>query len=202
MIQPRSISTGHSRRKPRWLRILVCLFFFLAFIQTPSLSAQTRDDVNRPIRKRPGPIDIFRPPSERGTRDAPSEPPQREKPEINPDVIIEKFYVTVPDLVGKRIEEARNMIRDSRLRLGRVRETESAEVVGRVTQQSLEPNSRVLIGTHIDVVVAQRRQTTVPRLVGLPKSEALKAIADAELRAGNTAQEESDRPVDEVTRQS
>jgi len=94
------------------------------------------------------------------------------------------------------------MIRDSRLRLGRVRETESAEVVGRVTQQSLEPNSRVLIGTHIDVVVAQRRQTTVPRLVGLPKSEALKAIADAELRAGNTAQEESDRPVDEVTRQS
>src|SRR5262245_11908496 len=111
MNQPRSISAGHARRRPRWLGILVCLFLSFAF----NLNAQTRDDVNRPIRKRPGPIDIFRPPSDRGTRDSSSEPPQREKPEINPDVIIEKLYVTVPDLVGHRIEEARNMIRDSRL---------------------------------------------------------------------------------------
>jgi len=202
MNQPRSPSAGTSRRRPRWLEVLICLSLFFTFIPSaiPSVNAQTRDDANRPIRKRLGPLDIFRPPQEGGTRDSPEQPPDRQKPERPP--LIDKIFVPVPNLVGHRIQEARRMIRDAHLRLGHVREAESAEAVDRVIDQSLEPNSRVLIGTPIDVVVAQRKLATVPRLIGRTKGEALRAIADAGLRIGNISQEESGQPVDEVIRQS
>jgi len=167
------------------------------------VNAQATDPDNHQIPKRPGPFDKFRLPSEGGKHNSTDQPQDREKPQIIiPPLRIQRVYVTVPDLVGHRIEEARNMIRDARLRLGHIREAESSESVDRVTQQSLEPNSRVLIGTAIDVVVAQRRQTTVPRLTGRSKGDALRAIADAELRVGNIAQEESGEPVGEVIRQS
>src|SRR5689334_22135669 len=197
MNQPRSPSAGTSRRRPLW-GILICLSLIFTFI--PTVNAQTRDDTDRQIRKRLGPIDIFRPPPAGGTRDSTDQPQDREKPKRPPPV--DRILVTVPDLVGHRIEEARSMIRDARLRLGHIRETESAEVVDRVIHQSLQPNSRVLIGTAIDVVVAQRKLAIVPRLIGRTKDEALRAIADAELRIGNIAQEESGQPIDKVIRQS
>jgi beta-lactam-binding protein with PASTA domain len=190
---------------------LVFLFLFFAHItgvpgqaalfQAPSVKAtQSKGPVDPQLQKRLVPGRIIRPPPNLPTRDQPQDPDNPRRIPRPPG--LELPLVTVPDLVGRTKDDAVRLIRRAHLNLGGIREMESAEPVDQVVRQSLKPDTRVLIGSVIDIVVAQPRQTTVPRLIGRPEREALRAILGAQLKLGNIAQEESAAPADEVIRQS
>jgi beta-lactam-binding protein with PASTA domain len=88
------------------------------------------------------------------------------------------------------------------LKLGNLGQKESPEAADQVIGQSLSPGSRVPVGQVIDIVTAQQETTTVPNLVGDSEDEASSIISDARLKLGSVRQEESEKPVDQVIRQS
>src|SRR5262249_18282096 len=108
----------------------------------------------------------------------------------------------VPNLVGDSRDEATRVISDARLKLGNVRQEESAKPTDQVIEQSLRPGSRVPVGQPIDITVAQAETTRVPNLMGDSRDEATPVISDARLKLGNVRQEESAKPTDQVIGQS
>src|SRR5262245_59040896 len=210
MYRPRSSKARGSLGWPVNLLVLLCLLLFFAdlagastqviLLQTPGLQTTPNVTVPGQERRRIGP---FRPPSKLPTRQPGDESPRPDNPpKVNPPPLVQRLYVTVPNLVGRPIDDALRLIRDVHLRSGRIHEEESTEPVDRVIQQSLKPETRVLIGTPIDLVVAQPRKTTVPRLIGRQRNEALRAISAAELKLGSIGEKESSEPTDQVIGQS
>lgn len=95
------------------------------------------------------------------------------------DVSAGKEQVEVPDLVGLSSEaDARTALEDFQLRLGRVTEKDSSEPEGRVIAQSIDPNTKVDVGTSVNITVSTAR-VSVPSLVGLTQEQAIADLSNA-----------------------
>jgi beta-lactam-binding protein with PASTA domain len=210
--RPRSLKAKEFRPSTICLQILVGVLLFFApnpasgqvpSQQTPSV--RTMQSVLGQILKRVRSGEVAHPDRNLPTHDSADQPQNPDNPtKINPPSRVVPLFVTVPNVVGRPTDDALRLIRSAKLRPGRIEQAESTESVDRVIHQSLKPDTQVLIGSVIDIVVAQpqRRTTIVPRLIGRQKDEAVSAISAAELKLGSVGQKESAEPADQVIRQS
>jgi beta-lactam-binding protein with PASTA domain len=106
-------------------------------------------------------------------------------------VIAQQETAVVPNLIRASKDQASNLIADARLKLGNVREEESAAPAGQVIRQSLRPGSRVPVGQAIDIVVANLETTVVPPLSGLQLEDVFRKIASAKLQLGNVSRRQT-----------
>ena len=101
-----------------------------------------------------------------------------------PDLIF-PAEVSVPDVTGLTVAEARVALEKQRLRLAVDREIESDLPAGRVIRQDPAANRRVKEGRTIWVVVSRGpRLVPVPAVVGLSLDEAREIITEAGLTVG------------------
>ncbi len=69
---------------------------------------------------------------------------------------LEPETVAVPKLVGRTLEEARNLIAQNRLKVGTVTErSNDVYVKGYVIEQSVSPNENVNVGTAINLIISK-----------------------------------------------
>lgn len=100
-------------------------------------------------------------------------------------VLAEPVTVLVPEVVGRGESAATAALEEVELALGEVSYQESAAAVGTVLTQSLNPGTRVQIGTPINLLVAVVETVAVPELVGLPVEEARRSLVTGRLEVGN-----------------
>ncbi|NLJ98480.1 MAG: Stk1 family PASTA domain-containing Ser/Thr kinase, partial [Tissierellia bacterium] len=122
---------------------------------------------------------------------------EKVKPGYTIEVIISKGsnLVEVPNLIGKSLEEVRQILRDNNLSEGLVDYKYSDTVKANfVISQNPEPNSKVERGTGINIVVSQgpeKKLVTMPRLLGLKESDAKNAIIANKLVLGKRTEKPS-----------
>ncbi len=103
-------------------------------------------------------------------------------------------YVVVPGVTGLSQEQARQMLEEAGLSVGKVREdTQSQETPGTVVVQSPAASERVTEGTRIDLVVAARDESKekvveVIRVVGLPLEDAEANLRRVDLQLGEVTE--------------
>lgn len=107
---------------------------------------------------------------------------------INVTVCKGNEYVDMPDLIGKTVEEAEEILgamEDADLSIGKVTEDYDDETgKGLICFQS--ETDQVKVGSKIDVVISKGKEyTKVPDLSGMTASEADKALTEANLELGN-----------------
>ncbi len=94
----------------------------------------------------------------------------------------------VPDLVGNAESNAKMILADRELKLGKVAEAESSLEAGTILSQSPKAGSEVDYDTPIDIVVSNGlgkiKIIEMPRLTSLTEEEASAAIKEAGLRVG------------------
>ncbi|MFL5381333.1 MAG: PASTA domain-containing protein [Longimicrobiaceae bacterium] len=100
--------------------------------------------------------------------------------------------VTVPDLSGRTVSEARTMVGGARLLLGGVDgDSTSSARPGTVVRQRPAAGESVEAGTLVTVTVAREALVVVPRLTGRSPSEARRELARAGLRPGSLTEREA-----------
>jgi eukaryotic-like serine/threonine-protein kinase len=92
--------------------------------------------------------------------------------------------VEVPDLRGMTLEEAREELKDARLKLGDVTQQPDEDAPeGEVLEQTPDAGQEIEARSKVDVVVSSGPSTVeVPGVVGMTESEAIEEIQDAGLR--------------------
>lgn len=116
-------------------------------------------------------------------------------------------FVTVPGLTGLSQEQARQMLEEAGLSLGKVREDpHSNELPGTVISQDPEASARVPAGTSVDVIVAggEKREKVVEviRVVGLSLEDAEANLRRVHLKVGQVTEVYDDNvPAGEVVGQ-
>ena len=92
--------------------------------------------------------------------------------------------VEVPDLEGMTVAEAREELEEARLRLGDQTQQPDEDVPeGEIIDQTPDAGSEIEARSRVDVVVSSGpAAVTVPGVVGMPESEAVAEIQDADLR--------------------
>jgi serine/threonine-protein kinase len=110
--------------------------------------------------------------------------------------------VTVPDLTGLTVEQAREALTAEGLRLGEQTPKNDDQVPeGNIIDQSPPDGSQLEEGKAVDVTVsAGVEETTVPALVGLSLDEASQVLREAGLRLGNTNPRPSEEERGTVTK--
>jgi beta-lactam-binding protein with PASTA domain len=93
--------------------------------------------------------------------------------------------VLVPDVVGRNEGEATRLLEGSELVAGDIQHQESAAQPGTVLAQSLNPGSRVEIGTAIPMLIAVVETVPVPNVVGLSLEAATQDLVLARLGVGS-----------------
>jgi len=106
-------------------------------------------------------------------------------------MVAEPVTVPVPDLVGQPEGRARQQLSDFELAVGSTSRRESRQQTGNVLAQSIEPGVRVVIGTSLDLVIAEPVRVTVPEVVGRSEADATAAITAVELTVGEVSYQES-----------
>ena len=116
-------------------------------------------------------------------------------PESSVDIIIAKDpYVTVPELVGKTLKQAKALSEKSGLVVGNVEERASDAPEGTVISQEPEAQLKVLRGSELNLVIAVQEMTTVPGVTGLLFNEAKKLIQGAKLELGSVKTRVTPKP--------
>jgi serine/threonine-protein kinase len=89
--------------------------------------------------------------------------------------------VSVPNVVGKTVERARELLRGADLRVGDVRRAYHAELTeGHVIRQSVDGRDDAPLGSAIDVVVSRGpKPLPVPRVTGRIVEDAVALLEDA-----------------------
>jgi eukaryotic-like serine/threonine-protein kinase len=102
--------------------------------------------------------------------------------------------VTVPDVRGLSVADARSALQAEGLTLGGQTEKSDKNVAeGDVIDQSPESGNRIDEGASVSIVVSTGvEETTVPTLVGLSLDQARQALHDAGLELGDSAPKPSD----------
>ncbi len=109
--------------------------------------------------------------------------------------------VEVPDLTGRTLDEAKQLLGDLNLTLGTVTETDDPNTEkGQVI--SSDPGSGVGVkpGTRINLEVASG-QVVVPNVVGMSQNDAQRALADANLTVETEYRQTGSVPEGQVTEQ-
>ncbi len=102
------------------------------------------------------------------------------------DVTIARLVtVLVPELVGRNESEARSLLEGTELVAGDIQHQESPAQPGTVLAQSLNPGSRVEIGTPVPMLVAVVETVAVPDVVGLSIEAARRELVVARLEVGS-----------------
>ncbi|MEY2228812.1 MULTISPECIES: Stk1 family PASTA domain-containing Ser/Thr kinase [Streptomyces] len=93
---------------------------------------------------------------------------------------------TVPELRGKKKDEAVKALTDAKLRLGSVTETESPGAApGTVVSQQFEAGQEIEVGKTVNITIAKASaQTTVPNFNGLTVDQYKEELRRANLRLG------------------
>jgi beta-lactam-binding protein with PASTA domain len=89
---------------------------------------------------------------------------------------------TVPDVVGKKMKEAAEILKEAGIEIGSVSETGTGEP-GTVTSIKPSPGSEVEKGSEVDLVVTPSG-VAVPKLLGLRTKKAKRALKKAGLKLG------------------
>jgi serine/threonine-protein kinase len=86
--------------------------------------------------------------------------------------------VPVPDVIGKTLPKARDLLRDPGLQVGKVRKEYNERVdEGLVISQSVGGEAEAPIGSQIDLVISKGpTPVPVPKVVGLEQSDATAAL--------------------------
>jgi beta-lactam-binding protein with PASTA domain/tRNA A-37 threonylcarbamoyl transferase component Bud32 len=86
--------------------------------------------------------------------------------------------VPVPDVIGKTLPKARNLLHDAGLQVGDVRREYDERVdEGLVTRQSVQRDAEAPIGSDVDLVISRGpTPVPVPKVVGLEQSAATAAL--------------------------
>jgi beta-lactam-binding protein with PASTA domain len=115
---------------------------------------------------------------------------------------IQSDAVEVPDVRGRRADEAAAFLKELGLRLEVVDRRQSAQPDGTILDQVPVAGSRMPAGAVVTVVVSVMRMTVVPRLVGAQILVARNLIANAGLGLAVDQRIEPGRPVGTVLDQS
>jgi serine/threonine-protein kinase len=112
--------------------------------------------------------------------------------------------VTVPDVTGLTVPQAKEVLTAEGLRLGEQTQQNDDQVPkGNIIDQSPVDGAQLEEGKAVDVTVsAGVEETTVPALVGLSLDEASQVLREAGLRLGNTTPRPSDEERGTVTKVS
>ncbi|MFX0199204.1 MAG: PASTA domain-containing protein [Candidatus Hodarchaeota archaeon] len=122
--------------------------------------------------------------------------------ETSIDLLIAKpEMVTVPDVVGKGIKDARKTIEKAKLKVGEIAEKPSAEPKDTVIEQSPEAGKEVPVETLINLVAAKPEMMKVPNVIGMKREEAVEIIERTKLKVGRILEKESEEPPDIVIEQ-
>ena len=100
----------------------------------------------------------------------------------------------VPGLVGRTERDAIAILSKARLRTGATRQQPSRSPPGQVIAQGTPAGDRVVVGSSVDLVVAEEIIVDVPQLVGRTQAQANDLLKRAELIPGAVTQDESRRP--------
>ncbi|WP_030193269.1 Stk1 family PASTA domain-containing Ser/Thr kinase [Streptomyces sp. NRRL S-87] len=93
--------------------------------------------------------------------------------------------VTVPNLVGRTPDEAKQLLQEAGLQLGSTEEVDSTNTPGTIVTQSLNPGDSVAPDSTVNVTVAKAGQEVrVPRLAGKTVGEARQLLAARQLVLG------------------
>jgi|GEM_PF-1830492 len=118
------------------------------------------------------------------------------------DLTISKIvYVEMPNIVGLDIDSARDILANSRLRVGEITEQASKSVPETVLNQSIETGTATLVNSPVEIVVAAKEIVEVPELIGKKLDMAQYLIRSANLKTGNIVKQVSDKKVDIVLNQ-
>lgn len=110
--------------------------------------------------------------------------------------------VEVPRLTGARRGEALRMIRDAGLKVGGIRQADSARDDVIVIDQEPGPGARVLSGTPVSITVAGSTLIEVPRVIDKSLKAAREAIEGARLAVGEVVRKPSDSAPENVFEQN
>lgn len=99
--------------------------------------------------------------------------------------------VSVPDLKGKTLDEAKKALKDADLEVGEVTEKNDENIeAGKIISQGTKKGKKVEKGSSVDLVVStgpKVKMVKVPTLTGKTGDEAAVALQDAGLEIGNVS---------------
>lgn len=102
----------------------------------------------------------------------------------------------VPDLKGKNLAEATEMLHAAKLAVGKVTvQYKEGAAQGAVLSQDIEAGKKVAVGTKVDLVVnISKGQSVVPDLKGLTLSDARERLSSMGLMVGSVTTKEDSAP--------
>jgi len=160
-------------------------------IEVPDVTDKDQDDASRILEAKGFEVTLRHVDSEErpGTvlKQDPDGGEQVEKgTEVTLTVAKEAEQVTVPDLTGSTVSEARKLLAERNLKLGSTTGVESSAESGTVVEQSAVSGEEVAPGTAIDVKVAKSVQTVVipTDIVGKTLSDAQDELSALGLQVG------------------
>ncbi|MHC1744763.1 MAG: PASTA domain-containing protein [Syntrophobacteraceae bacterium] len=117
---------------------------------------------------------------------------------VNLVVSAGRQQVDVPRLIGMKRGEALRMIREAGLKVGGIRQGDSARDDVVVVDQDPDPGVRVSNGTAVSITVAGSELFEVPRVIDKPLTAAREALERSGLAVGEVARKPSDIAPDTV----
>ncbi len=109
---------------------------------------------------------------------------------------------TTPNLVGYFKEQAYELLAETRLRVGQIRDLKADQPTGTIIEQSPGSGDRVPIGTPVHLVVAVEEIVTVPNLIRYSREQAYELLANARLEVGDITEWAADEPEGTIIDQS
>ena len=97
-------------------------------------------------------------------------------------IVAKEEGVEVPTLVGVSRENAEKLLKDARLKLGKVTEQPVKAEPGLVLSQGIEPGIKVKEGSPVDLTISKLPVVKVPNLINKDRKMAVKEITDADLK--------------------
>jgi beta-lactam-binding protein with PASTA domain len=116
-------------------------------------------------------------------------------------VLADYILVTVPDLIGKTVKYAREVLTSRGLILGDPREESSDQPIGTIIKQNPKAGKSVAQGQTIEVVIAVSETVQVPSVVGETFEEATSILEQNRLKIKKGASQENDQPPGTVVKQ-
>ncbi len=116
-------------------------------------------------------------------------------------VVAEAEIVAVPDLLGRPIEEAEELLGALRLKLRNIQERQSSQRERAVISQRPAAGAEVRTGSPVDLVIAIPITVSVPYLIGLNLERAQAILEKAGLRTGPVEERIVSRPAGTVLSQ-
>jgi beta-lactam-binding protein with PASTA domain len=107
--------------------------------------------------------------------------------------IVKESLASVPNIIGKTVDEAENSLKQNNLQLGKTQEEESIKVkAGRIIKQKPSAGKDVEKGSKIEVVIAKQTMAKTPDLTGMEVEKAIDILGKNRMALGDIKTEYSD----------